>query len=100
MLFATALGGSVAIFTAGGPGESLRPVDQADLLIQLTQVGGSVLWVSLAGEVATVRSLGWPGDDGVHELGGALVIEKPANPTVGVVDIGEPPMSVEFQFSD
>ena len=100
ILFATAFGGSIAIFTAGGPGEPLRPIGGAERLIALTQSQESVLWVSLAGEVATVRALGWPSGDGVHELGGGLVLEKPSNPTAGIVDIGEPPMSVEFTLED
>lgn len=99
-LAATVVGGSVAVFAAGGPGEHLRPIDGAELLVELTQAQESVLWVSIAGPVSTVRSLGWPADDGVHELGGALVMESPADPSAGVVDIDEPPMSVEFTLGD
>lgn len=100
MISATALGGTVAVFVAGGPGENLRPVDGAELLVQLTQSQDSVLWVSLAGQVSTVRTLGWPVEDGTHELGGALTIERPSDPTTGTIDIGEKPMSVEFTLQD
>lgn len=99
VLTATALGGSVAVFVAGGPGENLRPIDGAELLVELTQSQESVLWVSLAGQVSTVRAVGWPVQDGDTELGGGLVIERPANPTAGVVDIGEAPMSLEFSLT-
>jgi hypothetical protein len=94
----TAAGGAVAVFAAGGPGENLRPIGDADLLIDLTQVNDSILWTSLAGNVEAVTTLGWPSSDGVHDLGGALTIEKPANPTVGTVNIGEKPQSVSFDF--
>lgn len=96
----TAAGGAVAVFTAGGPGESMSPIGGADLLVRLTQSNDSVLWVSLAGNVSTVETLGWPVSDGTHDLGGGLFIEQPENPTVGTVDIGESPMSLTFDFAD
>lgn len=92
----TAAGGTVAVFVAGGPGENLSPSGDADLLIDLAQVGNSILWTSVAGRVATVETVGWPSSDGVHDLGGALTIEAPRNQTAGTVDIGEKPMTVEF----
>lgn len=91
-----AAGGAAAVFTAGGPGESMSPVGGADQLIRLTQSTNSVLWTSMAGNVSIVETLGWPSSDGTHELGGALVIEAPANPTAGTVNIGEKPKSVSF----
>jgi hypothetical protein len=97
MLTLTA-GGAVTVFTAGGPGENLSPVHGAELVVNLTQSGNSVLWTSLAGDVSTVKTLGWPPSDGVHELGGALVMERPANPEAGTINIGEKPMSVEFGY--
>lgn len=93
-----AAGGAVAVFTAGGPGENLSPVDGAELAVSLTQSGNSILWTSLAGNISTVKTLGWPTSDGVHELGGALVIERPANPGAGTINVGEKPMSVEFSL--
>lgn len=94
----TASGGAVAIFTAGGPGESMSPVGGADLLVRLTQSNDSVLWTSLAGNVSMVETLGWPTSDGEHELGGALTIERPSDPLAGTVNIGEKPMTMEFAF--
>lgn len=96
----TAAGGAVAVYAAGGPGESMSPVGGADLLVRLTQSNASVLWTSIAGNVSTVQTLGWPSSDGTHELGGALVIETPQHPTAGAVNIGEKPMSMSFSFQD
>ncbi len=94
----TAAGGAVAVFASGGPGEHLAPVDGADLLVSLTQSHNSILWSSLAGNVAVIETVGWPTSDGTHELGGALVMERPRNPLAGTIDIGEKPMSMTFQF--
>lgn len=96
----TAAGGAVAVFKAGGPGESMSPIGGADQLIRLTQSGNSVLWASMAGNVSIVETLGWPSSDGTHELGGALVIETPDNPTAGTVNIGEKPESLSFSFEN
>lgn len=98
LLTLTAAGGAVAVYAAGGPGETMRPADGADLLIGLVQSNQAVLWTSLAGNVSTVQTLGWPTSDGTHDLGGALIIERPSSPTAGAIDIGERPMSVEFDF--
>lgn len=98
LLTLTAAGGAVAVFAAGGPGETLSPTDGADLLVSLVQSNETILWTSLAGNVSFVKTLGWPSTDGVHELGGALVIEAPDDPAVGTVNIGEKPMTVEFDF--
>ena len=95
-----AAGGAVAVFAAGEPGEIMTPTDGADLMVSLVQSQDSVLWVSLAGNVTTVRTLGWPISDGTHDLGGALVLEKPSNPLAGTVNIGESPISMEFDFGD
>jgi hypothetical protein len=94
----TTAGGAVAVFTAGEPGEIMSPTDGADLLVSLVQSQDSVLWTSIAGNVSTVRTLGWPVSDGTHDLGGALVLERPDNPLAGTVDIGEAPMSMELEF--
>lgn len=98
VLTLTAAGGAVAVFAAGGPGENLYPSGNADQLIDLTQVGRSVLWTSVAGNVSTVKTLGWPSSDGENELGGALTIEKPNNPTAGTINIGEKPMQIELDL--
>ena len=93
-------GGAVAVFSAGAPGESVTPRDGADLLVGLVQSQESILWTSIAGPVSTVMTLGWPSTDGTHDLGGALVIEAPANTTAGTLDIGEPPKSLLFSFEN
>ncbi|MGD2044027.1 MAG: hypothetical protein PVJ28_10290 [Acidimicrobiia bacterium] len=98
VLTLTAAGGAVAVFAAGGPGEDLRATGSADALIDLTQVRDSIRWTSLAGNVAAVQTVGWPSSDGLHDLGGALTIEQPANPMAGTIDIGEKPMSVSFEL--
>ncbi len=98
LLTLTAAGGAVAVFSAGGPGEDMRPADGADLLVSLVQSNESVLWTSLAGNVSTLHTLGWASSDGTHDLGGALMIEKPSNPTAGTVNIGEKPMSLTFEL--
>lgn len=100
ILTLTAAGGAVAVFSAGGPGENMLPTDEADLLVSLVQSNDAVLWTSLAGNVSIVETRGWPTSDGTHDLGGALVIEKPTNPTAGTVNIGEKPMSMRFSFAD
>jgi hypothetical protein len=99
ILTLTAAGGAFAVFVAGGPGENLIPSGDSASLIDLTQVNNTILWVSLAGNVSTVKTLGWPTSDGVHDLGGALVIEEPANPLAGTINIGEKPMSLGFELS-
>ena len=99
-VLAVTAGGAVAVFVAGGPGENLSPTNGAELLVDLAQVNGSVLWSSLAGPVDVVETLGWPSIDGTHELGGGLVIEHPANELAGTVGFGEKPMSVTFELSD
>ncbi len=96
----TAAGGAVAVFTAGGPGESMSPIGGADLLVRLTQSNDSILWVSLAGNVSEVETLGWPVSDGTHDLGGGLVIERPENPVAGTTGRGETPMSMSFKLAD
>lgn len=98
VLTLTAAGGAVAVFAAGGPGESMSPIGGADLLVRLTQSNSSALWTSVAGNISTIETLGWPSSDGIHDLGGALVIEAPDNPTAGAINIGEKPMSVTFDF--
>ena len=99
VLTLTAAGGAaVAVFVAGGPGENLSPQGNAAHLVNITQVSNSILWSSLAGNVEFVETRGWPSSDGIHDLGGALVIERPKNPLAGTINIGEKPMSVQLEF--
>ena len=98
VLTVTAAGGSAAVFSAEGPGDDISPQNGAHFLIDLVQSQESILWSSLAGNVSLVETVGWPSSDGVHELGGALTIERPAEPLAGTINIGEKPMSVEFEI--
>jgi len=86
------------VYAAGGPGEKLSPLSGAEQAIALQQVGESIHWASLAGNVTTTLTLTWPTGDGTHELGGALVLERPAASVSGQIDVGEMPMSVEFEL--
>jgi len=88
-----------AVFEAGAPGSNLNPIDGAELVIDLIQGQEHLLWSSLSGNVASLEVVGWPTSDGTHELGGALMIERPEDGLVGVVDFGEKPMSAEFSVS-
>lgn len=98
LLVLTAAGGAAAVWVAGGPGENLYPERGANLIVEVTQVNNTLLWSSLAGNVSLIETTGWPSSDGRHDLGGALVIEKPANPLAGTINIGERPQSVEFSL--
>ena len=99
LLITAAAYSNVAIFTAAEPGSSLEPVAGADVLVDLVQGQEHLLWSTLSGTVATVEVIGWPSADGDHELGGAVMLEKPADGTVGVIDFGEKPMSARFYLS-
>ena len=96
----TAAGGSAAMFAAGGPGEHLTPLNGAELLVSITQTQESILWSSLAGNVSTVEVVGWPSTDGIHDLGGALMLDRPDNPLAGAIRVGEPPATAQFAFGD
>lgn len=91
-----AAGGAAAVYAAGGPGENLSARDGAAALVDLTQVGNAILWTSLAGNVSLVETTGWATSDGIHDLGGALTIEKPEDPLSGTINTGEKPASVGF----
>lgn len=100
MLTLIAAGGAVASFAAGGPGENLSPLRGAEDLIDLVQSQNSILWTSIGGEVAIVKTTTWGSSDGVHDLGGALFLEQPSDPLAGTINVGEKPASVDFTFSD
>lgn len=96
----TAAWGAAAEFASGEPGENLSAIGGADTLVRLTQIGGTVTWEALEGTVSLVETVGWASSDGVHDLGGALVIERPEDSGQGVVAFGEHPRSVTFQMAD
>jgi len=89
-------GGAVAVFAAGGPGDDLSPLNGAERLVSLTQSQASILWTATSGGVTAIRAVAWASSDGTHDLGGALVLERPDDPRAGTINIGEKPATVEF----
>ena len=94
-----AAGASFASFQATSPGSDLRPLSGAETVIDLIQGHETVLWNALSGTVVNIRTVGWPSSDGTHELGGALMLEVPEQSSVGIVDLGEKPMSMTFEIN-
>lgn len=88
-----------AVFQAPSPGSNLEPVNGAELVIDLIQGQETLLWSSLSGAVTSYTVLGWPSTAGGHDLGGAMMIDNPENGLAGVIDLGEKPMSVDFDVS-
>lgn len=89
----------IALFQAQSPGSDLKAVTGAELIIDLVQGQETLLWSSLSGTVTGYTVLGWPSRVDGHDLGGALMIDKPENGSAGVIDFGEKPMSVSFDVS-
>ncbi|MCZ6736459.1 MAG: hypothetical protein O7B77_00610 [Actinobacteria bacterium] len=88
-----------ALFQAPSPGSNLRAGGGAELVIDLVQGQEALLWSSLSGNVTGYTVLGWPSRVAGHDLGGALMIDKPENGLAGVIDFGEKPMSASFDLS-
>jgi hypothetical protein len=88
-----------ALFQAPSPGSNLDPVNGAELIIDLIQGQEALLWSSLSGTVTSYTVLGWPSRVDGQDLGGALMIDKPESNSAGVIDLGEKPMSVDFDVS-
>jgi hypothetical protein len=94
---ATALALSAgALFRAPSPGSDLAPSGGSENLVQILQGNQNVLWTSLSGNVNSYVVQGWPSTSGDNELGGALMMERPANGQAGVIDFGEKPMTLRF----
>ena len=91
---------TTALFSAPSPGSDLEPVGGAEMIIDLVQGQETILWSSLAGTVNSLKVVGWPSNDGTHELGGAMAIERPVDGQAGIIDFGEKPMAVEFDVSN
>ena len=87
-----------AVFQADRPGADLAPVGSAGDVVQILQGNRNVLWTSLSGTVTSYRVEGWADTVDGNELGGALVIERPADGTAGAIDFGEKPKSVSFEL--
>jgi hypothetical protein len=101
LLLAAASFGGTALFQADRPGADLAPVGNAAKMIQMLQGDETVLWSALSGGVVTsYRVQGWASTVDGNELGGAVVIERPQDGTAGVIDFGEKPKTVTFEFSD
>jgi hypothetical protein len=95
LLAATTAG--TAMFQSSAPGRDLAPVGGAEALVDLLQSNGALLWTSLAGPVTEITVQGWPVVNGDVELGGALVMERPEDPTAGTINLGEAPMTATFE---
>ena len=98
LLLAAASLGSTALFSADRPGAELGPVDGAEEVVQILQGNQTVLWSALSGSVGMYRVEGWPVTANGNDLGGALVIERPADGSAGVIDFGEKPKSIVFDI--
>ena len=67
-------------------------------MIQILQGNRNVLWTALSGSVALLPGGGWPVSIDGNDLGGALVIERPADGSAGVIEFGEKPKSIVFDL--
>jgi len=97
VLIAASLG-ATSFFAADEPGSDLRPVGGAEEMIQILQGNRNVLWTALSGSVGMYRAEGWPVSIDGNDLGGALVIERPADGSAGVIEFGEKPKSIVFDL--
>lgn len=99
-LFALAMAATMisqsAVFEAPAPRSDLRPVAGAENLIDLSQQEGAIIWSSLAGEVAFHSVTGWPSTWGDAELGGGMIMQRPADGMAGVITFPVKPRLVEF----
>ena len=89
-----------ALFEADRPGAELTPAGNAAEMVQILQGNRTVLWTSLSGSVASYRVQGWASTVDGNELGGAVIVERPDDAGAGLIDFGERPRSVSFEFSD
>ncbi len=97
LLLMAAVSSGSSVFRAAAPGQDLEPVNGAEEVIQLLQGSRTILWTTLGASVSSVVTLGWPSASNGSELGGALVMEIPADGSAGVIDFGEKPMSATFE---
>jgi hypothetical protein len=98
LLVAASLSGT-ALFRAESAGADLQQVNGAASMVQVLQGNRTVLWTALSGSVSLYRVEGWPTRIGDNELGGAVVMERPADGTAGVIEFAEKPRSVSFEVS-
>ncbi|MET0565056.1 MAG: hypothetical protein ABW021_01255 [Acidimicrobiia bacterium] len=98
LLLTAASLGATAFFAADRPGSDLRPVSGAEDMVQILQGNRNILWTALSGSVGLYRVEGWPVSIDGNDLGGALVIERPADGSAGVIEFGEKPKSIVFDI--
>lgn len=91
--------GAGALYEAPAPGADLEPQGGAAAEVLIDQDGTSLVWATTGGQVAYHEVKGWPSSVDEHDLGGALVIEKPADPAGGEISFGEKPASVLFHLT-
>ena len=80
-------------------GQDLRPVGESGSVVQILQGNRTILWTSLSGSVGMYRVEGWPTTVDGNDLGGAVVMERPADGAAGVIAFGEKPKAVSFEIS-
>jgi len=89
---------TTAGFKAAGPDAFLSPVGNADQIVEILQGNRNILWSALEGSVISYRVEGWPVSIDGNDLGGALVIERPADRGAGIIEFGERPASLSFEI--
>lgn len=89
---------STAQYAAEKPGSELKPIGAAAASVSIIQGSQTVFWYSLTGPVTLVTTRGWPVSDGEVELGGGLTIAQPDSGDAGLIETGERPMSISFDF--
>ncbi len=89
---------STAQYAAEKPGGELKPIGGAAESVSIIQGSQTVFWYSLTGPVTLVTTRGWPVSDGEVELGGGIAIAQPDSGAAGMINTGERPMSVSFDF--
>ena len=98
LLMAASVGGTV-LFRSEAPGADLEPIDGAGSVVQVLQGNRTVLWTALSGSVSMYRVEGWPTTVDGNDLGGAVVMGRPADGAAGVIAFGEKPKAVSFEIS-
>ena len=99
LLLTAASLGATAVFQADRPGADLKPITGADEVVRVLQGNRTLLWTSMSGAVSSYRVQGWASTVDGNDLGGAVIIERPANGTAGVIEFGEKPKSVRFELT-
>jgi hypothetical protein len=99
LLFVTASIGGTALFRADSPGSNLHPVSGAESMVQVLQGNKTILWTALSGSVSLYRAEGWPTSVDGNDLGGGVMMGRPADGSAGVIEFGDKPKSVSFELA-